>query len=226
MAWFPAAGHCTCQRWQSHSPLAPQHHSCMRQRSVGCHSPTVESGPQTPWRGSGKGQRCQSGGFHNACTLKINRRTFTMPSWNSNYHLTSADNCLGGKLPAIQGNDMWVCQRVADGSRNVLDRDLGTEVRRTKIRGAPPCDLLTLGFDVFTKHRWENSSATGPSETQCLEGWHHVLHNVIACVDATNDYIEQCSLNIMSNHQTGTLLALNPHPPLQFYKALYNCVYM
>lgn len=77
---------------------------------------------------------------------------------------------LGGKLPAVQGNDMWVSQRVAAGSRNVLNRDLGTEVRRTKISGAPPCDPLTLGFDVFTKHRWENASAMGPSETQCLEG--------------------------------------------------------
>lgn len=60
---------------------------------------------------------------------------------------------------------MWVSQRVADGSGNVLDRDLGAKDRRAIIRGAPPTDPLTFGFEVFTKHRWENSSATGPSET-------------------------------------------------------------
>lgn len=61
---------------------------------------------------------------------------------------------------------MWVSQRVADGSRNVLDRDLGAKVERTEMKAVPPCDPATLGFDVFTKHRWESSS----SETQCLQG--------------------------------------------------------
>lgn len=65
---------------------------------------------------------------------------------------------------------MWISQGVADGSGNVLNRDLGAEVIRTKIRGAPPSDPVTLGFDVFTKYRWENSSAISYSETQCLQG--------------------------------------------------------
>ncbi len=81
----------------------------------------------------------------------------------------SVDYRLGSKLPAVQGNDMWVSQRVADGSRNVLNCDLRAGVRRAKIRGAPPSDSLTFGFDVFTEHRWENSSAAGPSEPKCLE---------------------------------------------------------
>lgn len=127
----------------------------------------------------------------------------------------------GVKLPAIQGNDMWVSQRVADGSGNVLDCDLGAEIRRAKIMGAPPSDPLTFGFDDFTKHRWETSPAVGPSETQCLEGWHHVLHNVIACVDTANDCTEQRSLNITSNHQTGTLLVLNLTLPSNF---IQHCI--
>lgn len=64
---------------------------------------------------------------------------------------------------------MRVSQRVADGSRKVLDRDLGLEVTSAAIRTAPSPDPVTFGFDVFTKHRWGNSSAVSPLETLCLE---------------------------------------------------------
>lgn len=40
-----------------------------------------------------------------------------------------------GDVPAVQGDDMWVSQRVADGSGNVLDCDLGAEVRKKIVRG-------------------------------------------------------------------------------------------
>lgn len=50
---------------------------------------------------------------------------------------------------------MWVGQRVADGSGNVLDRDLGAEVRKKIIRA--PFHSLTFVFDAFTKSRWKDS---------------------------------------------------------------------
>lgn len=48
------------------------------------------------------------------------------------------------KLPSVQCNDMWVSQRVADGSGNILDSDLRAEARRAMIRAAPPSDPLTV----------------------------------------------------------------------------------
>lgn len=56
-----------------------------------------------------------------------------------------------GDVPAVQGDDVWVGQRVADGSGNVLDRDLGAEVRKKIVRG--PFYPLTSVFDAFSKSR-------------------------------------------------------------------------
>lgn len=46
---------------------------------------------------------------------------------------------------------MGVSQRVADGSGNILDHDLGgrAEVSRRQIKGAIPSDPVALDFDVF-----------------------------------------------------------------------------
>lgn len=47
-----------------------------------------------------------------------------------------------GDVPAVQGDDVWVGQRVADGSGNVLDCDLGAEVRKKIVGGGiPPTEL-------------------------------------------------------------------------------------
>ena len=91
------------------------------------------------------------------------------------------------RVPAIQGNDMWVSQRIADGSGNVLDCDLEAGFRRATIRGEGGLftDPLTFGFDVFTKSRWETSSTAG--ETSCLQGSDQLLHNILACVNVSND---------------------------------------
>lgn len=40
---------------------------------------------------------------------------------------------------------MWVSQRIADGSGNILDHDLGVEVNKVII------DLMTFDFDVSLK---------------------------------------------------------------------------
>ena len=85
--WSPAAAHCTCQRRPPRSPPAPRRHSCTRRRSVGCRSPTGESGPRTSWRGSGKGQRCRSGGFHNACTQNDTSMCVNVWIWEQTYYL-------------------------------------------------------------------------------------------------------------------------------------------
>lgn len=58
-------------------------------------------------------------------------------------------------VPAVQREDMWVGQCVADGGGNILHHDLGAEVRRVLIRDAlGPLTCLTFSFEVYTKHRW------------------------------------------------------------------------
>lgn len=41
---------------------------------------------------------------------------------------------------------MWVSQRIADGSGNILYHDLGVEVKKVIIRWAPHADLMTFDF--------------------------------------------------------------------------------
>lgn len=41
---------------------------------------------------------------------------------------------------------MWVSQRIADGSGNILDHNLGVEVKKVIIRWAPHPDPVTFDF--------------------------------------------------------------------------------